>query len=85
MGELAHRLKSSSRMIGALSLGDVAAGLENACRAEDDPAIALGLEQARESINELFAELESVLADINAGNQTDKGRTHPLPKRALVN
>jgi HPt (histidine-containing phosphotransfer) domain-containing protein len=85
MGELAHRLKSSSRMIGALSLGDVAAGLENACRAEDDPAIALSLEQGKESINELFAKLESVLAEMNADNTAGGVRTHPVPKRALVN
>ncbi|MDP3873900.1 MAG: response regulator [Methyloversatilis sp.] len=42
-GAIAHKLKSSSRAVGALALGDVCAGLENLGRAENKTAIAQGL------------------------------------------
>jgi CheY-like chemotaxis protein/HPt (histidine-containing phosphotransfer) domain-containing protein len=42
MGAIAHKLKSSSRSVGAVALGDACAELENACRAgtRDDVAQA---------------------------------------------
>ena len=85
MGELAHRLRSSSRMIGALHLGDVAADLENACRAEDDSAIALSLEQTRKALAAVFAELATVLAKMTGGEEAGPDRGEAALKRAMVN
>ena len=42
IGNIAHRLKSASRSVGALALGDLCAEMENACRAGDPVAIAEG-------------------------------------------
>ncbi len=40
MGAIAHKLKSSSRSVGALALGDLCAGLENAGKAGDRQSTA---------------------------------------------
>ncbi len=45
IGFIAHRLKASSRSVGALALGDLCAELENASKAGDKDAIAQGAEQ----------------------------------------
>lgn len=36
---ISHKLKSSSRSVGAIALGDICAELENACRSQDQQAI----------------------------------------------
>nr|WP_246589884.1 PAS domain S-box protein [Marinobacterium ramblicola] len=36
---ISHKLKSSSRSVGAITLGDICAELENACRSQDHQAI----------------------------------------------
>jgi len=40
VASIAHKLKSSSRSVGALALGDLCTELENACRAEDKESTA---------------------------------------------
>lgn len=61
MAAAAHRLKSSARTVGALSLGDVCADLENACRSSDHAA-ARQCTQTFESLLVLVeAEISSVL------------------------
>jgi hypothetical protein len=72
-------------MIGALHLGDVAADLENACRAEDDSAIALSLEQTRKALAAVFAELATVLAKMTGGEEAGPDRGEAALKRAMVN
>jgi CheY-like chemotaxis protein/HPt (histidine-containing phosphotransfer) domain-containing protein len=42
IGAIAHRLKSSSRAIGALALGDLCAELENMCRSGADESVLKG-------------------------------------------
>lgn len=39
VGTIAHKLKSSSRSVGAMALGDLCAELENASKAEDSTAV----------------------------------------------
>ena len=62
VASIAHKLKSSSRAVGALALGDVCAGLENAGRAGSQREVAVGmagfeasLSAARECIEPLLA------------------------------
>ncbi len=43
VGSCAHKLKSSSRSVGALRLGELCADLENASQTKDAPAIAAGV------------------------------------------
>nr|WP_198292272.1 PAS domain S-box protein [Aromatoleum toluclasticum] len=45
VGAIAHKLKSSSRAVGAAGLGDLCAELENAVRSEDRTAIAQRIAQ----------------------------------------
>ncbi|MFC6674143.1 response regulator [Marinobacterium aestuariivivens] len=54
-----HRLKSSSRSVGALALGDLCAELENACKAQDS-----------KSILQYAAEFENSLAAVEASIRT---------------
>ncbi len=42
IGDIAHKLRASSRSVGALALGDVCAELENACRTGKQEGIADG-------------------------------------------
>ena len=53
IGGVAHRLKSSSRSVGALALGDLCAELENAC--------TTGI---RGSIADLLAKFEQAAAEV---------------------
>lgn len=55
---IAHKLKSSSRSVGALPLGDLCAELENAGKRNDGPAVARCMAQ----FETLFAEAEEELA-----------------------
>ncbi|MDB6000764.1 MAG: sensory transduction histidine kinase, partial [Rhizobacter sp.] len=43
IADIAHKLKSSSRSVGALGLGDLYSALENACRAETRDYLAQGV------------------------------------------
>ena len=43
IGAIVHKLKSSSRSVGALALGDLCAALENDCRAGELDAVLRGL------------------------------------------
>ena len=55
IGEIAHKLKSSSRAVGALGLGDLCAELENVCRSGapcDVLAGTLGVEAAWREVDE---------------------------------
>jgi PAS domain S-box-containing protein len=56
----AHKLKSSSRSVGALPLGDLCAELENAGKRNDGPAVAHGMAH----FETLFAEVEEELAPL---------------------
>jgi signal transduction histidine kinase/CheY-like chemotaxis protein/HPt (histidine-containing phosphotransfer) domain-containing protein len=56
----AHKLKSSSRSVGALPLGDLCAELENAGKRNDGPAV----ERCMAQFETLFAEVEKELAPL---------------------
>jgi PAS domain S-box-containing protein len=62
-GEIAHRLKSSSRTVGALPLGDLCADLENVCATDDRVAAAQTLSQLESALPELLARIEQLLAN----------------------
>ncbi|MDB6000460.1 MAG: diguanylate cyclase [Rhizobacter sp.] len=55
IGAIAHKLKSSSRSVGAVTLGDLCAELENACRAG-----------TREGIAQNMADFETALTAVEA-------------------
>ncbi len=59
----AHKLKSSSRAVGALALGDLCADVENACRSGD--TMVLGERVA--DFEKVLAEVESAVARALAG------------------
>ena len=63
VGAIAHKLKSSSRSVGALALGDLCAEMENAGKAEDKAAIAQGLVRFDAAI----AAVEACILDLLAG------------------
>lgn len=60
---IAHKLKSASRTVGALSLGDVCAELENAGRAADQAAIARIVPSFETMLAVVGAEIASLLAN----------------------
>ena len=62
IGMIAHRLKSSSRTVGALLVGDLCAGLENSCRLADKDGVAQGLCLIEPALAELLACVENYLA-----------------------
>jgi HPt (histidine-containing phosphotransfer) domain-containing protein len=66
VGAIAHKLKSSSRSIGALGLGDRCAELENASKAGDKSAIARHMEQFEAVLAEVEAEITELLQRSNA-------------------
>jgi PAS domain S-box-containing protein len=58
IGEVAHKLKSISRSVGAMALGDLCAELENACRTRPREALSQGLVQfdaAMQAVDEAIA------------------------------
>jgi HPt (histidine-containing phosphotransfer) domain-containing protein len=60
---IAHQLKSSSRAIGALALGDLCAEVENACKAgATADAVQAQVQRFAECHGAVMAELESLLA-----------------------
>ena len=62
MGMIAHRLKSSSRTVGALLVGDLFAGLENSCRLADKDGVAQDLLLLEPALAELLACVGNCLA-----------------------
>ena len=76
-GELAcaaaHKLKSSSRAVGALALGDLCAELENACRAGDPQAFGLGLAAFEVALAEVESDIGKLLATGEPGASMREG------------
>ena len=62
LSSLAHRLKSSSRSVGALELGDLCAQLESACRAGVREPIERLNRAVELAIVEVTAEIDRLLA-----------------------
>jgi DNA-binding response OmpR family regulator/HPt (histidine-containing phosphotransfer) domain-containing protein len=62
VGAIAHKLKSSSRSVGALALGDLCAELENAGRAADKVAIAHRIVQFDAALSDVEADIAGLLA-----------------------
>lgn len=77
-GELAHRLKSSSRSVGAMQLGEHCAALELAGRNEDGPGIPALVQDVEASGDAVLAALAS-LDDARAPAETAGAgaRRHP--------
>ena len=63
LASLAHRLKSSSRWVGALALGELCAGLEQAGRAGDRAAITDYLSRFDQNHARIMADIEHHLRD----------------------
>lgn len=62
VGELAHTLKSSSRSVGALALGEICAELESAGKKDDEPQIhsaMAGFTQALHAVMESIGQRDS--------------------------
>ena len=59
---IAHKLKSSSRSVGALSLGDLCAELENSCRAGTPQEVSQGIAQFEAALRDVDAQIASLLA-----------------------
>jgi CheY-like chemotaxis protein/HPt (histidine-containing phosphotransfer) domain-containing protein/two-component sensor histidine kinase len=62
IGFIAHKLKSSSRSIGALALGDLCAEIENSGKTGDMTAIAQGMAQFDVSLERVEADIAGILA-----------------------
>ncbi len=63
-GEIAHKLKSTSRSIGALILGDLCAELENTARAEDKASLTQTLPRFEAALSEVVEDIEVLLEEI---------------------
>jgi PAS domain S-box-containing protein len=61
VGAIAHKLKSSSRSVGALALGDLCNELENAGRAEDRDGITYWMARFEEGLPDIEREIEMFL------------------------
>jgi signal transduction histidine kinase/CheY-like chemotaxis protein/HPt (histidine-containing phosphotransfer) domain-containing protein len=61
-GAIAHKLKSSSRSVGALALGDLCAELENSSRTGNKTAIAQGVQAFEAALAEVEVEIAGLLA-----------------------
>jgi CheY-like chemotaxis protein/HPt (histidine-containing phosphotransfer) domain-containing protein len=62
VGAIAHRLRSSSRSVGALALGDLCAELENACRIGTRQGILRGMALFEAGLLEVDAQIGDLLA-----------------------
>jgi CheY-like chemotaxis protein/HPt (histidine-containing phosphotransfer) domain-containing protein len=62
VGTVAHKLKASSRSVGALALGDLCADLENASRASGKT----GIEQRRKHFESAIREVETCIVELLA-------------------
>ncbi|OIQ85951.1 autoinducer 2 sensor kinase/phosphatase LuxQ [mine drainage metagenome] len=63
LGDLAHRLKSSSRSVGALALGELCASIEHAGRSGDAAALAALLPAFEREVAAVQRELRTATAD----------------------
>ncbi|MEO8524669.1 MAG: Hpt domain-containing protein [Caldimonas sp.] len=63
VGAIAHKLKASSRSVGALALGDLCAELENACRAGGKAELAERCVRFEASMREVQSCIVDVLAE----------------------
>jgi CheY-like chemotaxis protein/HPt (histidine-containing phosphotransfer) domain-containing protein len=72
VGTLAHKLKSASRAVGALALGDLCAELENLGKTEDMEAIAKTMVQFEACLTEVEAAISTILADSGPYPKKDK-------------
>ena len=59
---IAHKLKSSSRSVGALGVGDLCAELENACRSSAHDGISQGMVQFEGAMLAVDARIDELLA-----------------------
>ena len=62
VGTLAHKLKSSSRSVGALALGDLCAGLENAGKGGGTATIAQEMQEFKAAMAAVGEEIRELLA-----------------------
>jgi CheY-like chemotaxis protein/nitrogen-specific signal transduction histidine kinase/HPt (histidine-containing phosphotransfer) domain-containing protein len=62
-GAIAHRLKSSSRTVGALELGNLCARLEDSGEAEDKPAVEMGMMEFEIALAQVEAEISELLSN----------------------
>jgi len=60
-GSIAHKLKSSSRSVGAMALGDLCAELENSGKTGDKTVIAQGMAQFEIALAQVEAEITTLL------------------------
>jgi len=72
VGSLAHKLKSSSRAVGALALGDLCAELENLGKTEDLDAIAKTMVKFDACLAEVEAAISRILEDSGPYPKKDK-------------
>ena len=62
IGAIAHKLKSSSRSVGAVALGDLCAELENACRAGTQASILHCMAQFEAALHAVDVQIGQLLA-----------------------
>ena len=62
VGAIAHKLKSSSRSIGALALGDLCAELENACRSGQRENVLQGMVEFEDALLEVHVRIDRHIA-----------------------
>jgi signal transduction histidine kinase/CheY-like chemotaxis protein/HPt (histidine-containing phosphotransfer) domain-containing protein len=77
LGAIAHRLKSSSRSIGALVLGDLCAEMENACRTGASESMAHGMSQFEAAFSAVDAQIAQGLAAQPAYHPDEARRNIP--------
>ncbi|MFM1897299.1 MAG: hypothetical protein RLZZ385_2373 [Pseudomonadota bacterium] len=70
VGDLAHSLKSSSRAIGAMALGETCAGLEQAGRCHDGPAVERLLGRFRDDMTLAVRAIRQALAGVSETRET---------------
>ena len=70
-GAIAHKLKASSRAVGAVAMGDLCAELENVCRAG-----------TRENLSLVFSQFEAALQALEEGSFQDGPDGRPVPPSA---
>ena len=61
---ITHKLKSSSRLVGALFLGDLCANIEHAAKAEDRHAIDEIMPQYEAAVTAVEAEINNLLKEV---------------------
>jgi CheY-like chemotaxis protein/HPt (histidine-containing phosphotransfer) domain-containing protein len=62
IGDISHKFKSSSRSVGALTLGDLCAELENAAKADDRVVLAKMMQEVEATLNAVVNEIDLILA-----------------------